>query len=99
MFKILKDLWKDEEGAILSAEYLTLGGIVALGSAAGMAEVRNSVNAECKDYGLAVHEINSAARASAIASIRSPQTGESTQAATQYRQSSQRDQEYQFMTP
>jgi Flp pilus assembly pilin Flp len=47
-------LWKDESGAVIATEYLMLGSIVALGSAAGMAEMRDSVIDEYKELGQSI---------------------------------------------
>ena len=49
-------LWNDESGAVVATEYLMLGSIVALGSAAGMAEIRDSMIDEYKDLGQSIRE-------------------------------------------
>jgi|SRR5215471_20468441 len=49
-------LWKDESGAVIATEYLMLGSIVALGSAGGMAAMRDSVVDEYKEFGQGVRE-------------------------------------------
>jgi Flp pilus assembly pilin Flp len=52
----LVQLWNDESGAVIATEYLMLGSVVALGTAAGMAEVRDSVIDEYKDMGQSIRE-------------------------------------------
>jgi Flp pilus assembly pilin Flp len=49
-------LWKDESGAVIATEYLMLGSIVAIGSAGGMAAMRDSVVDEYKEFGQGVRE-------------------------------------------
>jgi len=53
-------LWNDEAGAVIATEYLMLGSVVALGSASGMAAMRDAVNDEYKDMGQSVHEARQA---------------------------------------
>ena len=53
---LLVQFWIDESGSVLAAEYLLLGSIVAMGSAAGLASVRDSMNDECREWGNSVHE-------------------------------------------
>lgn len=48
---LLSQLWNDDGGAVLASEYLTLGSIVVLGGAAGLATLRDSVNDEMKEFG------------------------------------------------
>ena len=42
-------LWNDQSGAILSAEYLMLSTIVVAGGAAGMAQMRDTMNGEFRE--------------------------------------------------
>jgi Flp pilus assembly pilin Flp len=53
---LFMQLWNDESGAVVATEYLMLGSIVALGSAAGMAEIRDSMIDEYKDLGQSIRE-------------------------------------------
>jgi len=53
-------LWNDESGAVIATEYLMLGSIVALGSASGMAAMRDSVIDEYKDMGQGIHDTRQA---------------------------------------
>ena len=66
MSRLLQRLWADDCGAVLTTEYLTLGSIVALGSASGLTTIKDSINDECKDFGQAVHEVNQAHRDKAL---------------------------------
>jgi len=44
--QLLQQLWKDQSGAILSAEAVTLGTITVLGATVGLKMAADSVNAE-----------------------------------------------------
>jgi hypothetical protein len=55
--RIVMEFWADDRGSVLAAEYLTLGTVVALGSAAGLSSVRDSVNDECAEFGKSVREV------------------------------------------
>lgn len=58
MFRtLLTQLWNDETGAVISTEYLLLGSVVAVGSASGMAAMRDSIIDEYKDLGGSIHEV------------------------------------------
>src|SRR5262245_66221166 len=46
MTKLLKNLWKDDAGAILAAEYLFIATILVIGIIVGLASVRDAVNSE-----------------------------------------------------
>jgi hypothetical protein len=50
-------------GAVLTLEYLTLGSVVAMGSAAGLASMKDAMVDECKEFGHAVREVNQNYRA------------------------------------
>jgi Flp pilus assembly pilin Flp len=54
---LLKKLWADECGAVIATEYLMLGTLVAVGSATGLASMRDSMNAECQEFGNTVREV------------------------------------------
>lgn len=49
--------WRDESGAVIATEYLMLGSIVALGSATGMAAMRDSIVDEYKEFGQRTREL------------------------------------------
>ena len=57
LYALLTRLWNDETGSIVATEYLMLGTIVSLGSAAGMVSVRDSMNDEYKEFGTSVREV------------------------------------------
>ncbi len=52
---LLIKLWKDESG-VIATEYLMLSSIVALGSATGLAAMRDSITDEYKDFGQNMRE-------------------------------------------
>ena len=54
---LFAQLWQDENGAVLSTEYLMLGSIVAMGAASGMAAMRDSMNDEFKEFGQSSREL------------------------------------------
>jgi hypothetical protein len=62
MTRLLKQLWEDDCGAILTTEYLTLGSIVALGSAAGLTSIKDAMVEECREHGQAIRDVNQAHR-------------------------------------
>lgn len=51
-------LWHDEAGSVIATEYLMLGSIVGLGGAAGLTQMRDSVNAEYAELGQSVRGLN-----------------------------------------
>lgn len=57
LYALLTRLWNDEAGSILATEYLMLGTIVGVGSAAGLATVRDSINEEYKEFGNTVRDV------------------------------------------
>lgn len=54
---LLKQLWSDDSGAVLSTEYIMLGSIVAAGGSTGMVALRDTMVEECKDYGANIREL------------------------------------------
>lgn len=54
---MLKKFWADEYGGVIAAEYLMLGTLVAVGSASGLVTMRDSMNAECQEFGNTVREV------------------------------------------
>ena len=58
MTRFLKGLWADDAGAILTTEYLTLGSIVTLGSAAGLTTIKDTMNDECQAFSETVRDVN-----------------------------------------
>jgi Flp pilus assembly pilin Flp len=58
MYSCLKQLWDDDEGALLATEWLIMATIPVMGVAAGMTSVRNSVNSELNQFGNSVSALN-----------------------------------------
>lgn len=54
--EIFVRLWQDESGAVIATEYLMLGTVVAVGSATGLAAMRDGVAEEFKEFGQSVHQ-------------------------------------------
>lgn len=52
------ELWKDEQGAILSAEVVTVGTIAVLGSITGLTVAANAVDGEMKDFAYAIRSLD-----------------------------------------
>ena len=46
MTKLLKNLWTDDAGAIIAAEYLFVATILVIGIIVGLASVRDAINTE-----------------------------------------------------
>lgn len=57
MTRILKTFWADDTGAIIASEYMMVGSLVVLGSAGGLAAMRDSMTEEMKEYGHSVREV------------------------------------------
>lgn len=57
MKNLLSKLWNDDCGAIVTAEYLTLGSVVVLGGVGGLSMMRDSVNSEMQEFGNSVRSI------------------------------------------
>ena len=45
MVRLMRRLWRDDEGAVLAAEWVFMGTILVLGIIPGMVAVRDSLNA------------------------------------------------------
>src|SRR5438128_8925267 len=52
--RFLKQLWADDVGALISAEYLFVATILVIGIVVGLANVRDAVNAELTEFGNAL---------------------------------------------
>ena len=57
---MLKSLWCDEDGAVVSIEYLLIGTICGIGVIAGLTSLRDGVVTELADVGGAVGWLNQA---------------------------------------
>lgn len=55
--KLIARLWNDEAGAVIAAEYLLLGSVVAVGSVSGLTAVRDSMVDEYKEYGQSIRDV------------------------------------------
>ncbi len=55
---LLKRLWRDEAGVILSAETVMLGTVGVIGVVAGLGAVRNSVTGELEETAYAIRSLN-----------------------------------------
>lgn len=55
---MMKKLWNDEVGAIVSAEVVLVATILVIGMIVGLSSLRNSVVAELADVGAAIGDID-----------------------------------------
>jgi len=55
---LLRRLWNDDDGAVITTEYLMLGSALALGSATGLNAIKDATVAECQDYAKSVRGMN-----------------------------------------
>jgi Flp pilus assembly pilin Flp len=55
---MMKKLWNDEVGALVSAEIVLVATILVIGMIVGLSSLRNSVVAELADVGAAIGNIN-----------------------------------------
>ena len=55
---MLRKLWNDEAGAVLSAELVMVATILVIGMTVGLSAVRNSVVTELADLGQAISNID-----------------------------------------
>ena len=58
MNKLIKRLWNDEAGLVLSTELVFMSSIVAIGMIVGLSSARDGVTSELSDVGSAVSEYN-----------------------------------------
>jgi hypothetical protein len=52
----MRKLWNDDRGAIITAEYMMVFGIMALGAAQGLSVLRDTATQELQETGNAVRE-------------------------------------------
>lgn len=57
LLSLANKLWQDDCGGVLTSEYLTLGSVVVLGGASGLASMTSAMNDEMREYGRAVGQI------------------------------------------
>lgn len=54
----IQALWRDERGAVLSAEVVTVGTVAVLGSITGLSVAANAVDGELKEFGYAIRSLD-----------------------------------------
>lgn len=62
MLTNLKNLWIDDSGSVIAAEYLALAGIVALGGVAGLENIRSATVDESKEVANSIRTMNQSYR-------------------------------------
>lgn len=55
---MLKNLWNDEVGALLSAEFVLLATILVIGAIVGLKAVQEAITNELADVGQAISNVN-----------------------------------------
>ncbi|HIF00468.1 MAG TPA: hypothetical protein EYG03_25410 [Planctomycetes bacterium] len=68
---MLKNLWNDESGVILSAEIVLVGTILVLGMIVGLVELQCAVVGELSDLGDAIGNLDQSYQTSSITSSKS----------------------------
>lgn len=58
MLNLVRNFWKDEQGAIISAELVLVMTIVVIGMTVGLSEVAHAVVAELNDVGDSIGSLN-----------------------------------------
>ncbi|MEZ6051419.1 MAG: hypothetical protein R3B91_06670 [Planctomycetaceae bacterium] len=58
MMHLLKQLWRDEAGYVLSAEAVTVGAVGVLGATVGLSAVSESVNKELTETAYAIRSLD-----------------------------------------
>jgi hypothetical protein len=56
--RVLTQLWRDEQGFVVSAELVLIGTILVIGMIVGLATVRDQVVQELGDLALAIAQVN-----------------------------------------
>ena len=54
MRKMMRKVWNDDQGALISTEYLFVATILVIGMVVGLTNVRDAVNAELTELGNAI---------------------------------------------
>ena len=72
---MIKKLWSDEAGVILSAEIVLVGTILVVGMVVGLVELQSSVVDELNDLGEAIGAINQGYSTASILSFKQGRTG------------------------
>lgn len=56
--QLLQSLWTDEAGLVLSAEAVTVGTVGVLGAVVGLSAANDAVDAELKEFGMAIRSLD-----------------------------------------
>lgn len=56
--RLLQSLWNDEAGLVLSAEAVTVGTVGVLGAVVGLSAASDAVDAELKEFGMAIRSLD-----------------------------------------
>lgn len=56
--EILRALWKDDSGAVMSAEAVLLGSVVLTGATVGLSTLNESINQELTDLSRAIRSLD-----------------------------------------
>ena len=56
--RLLKTLWNDEAGVVLSAEAVVVGTVAVIGVTAGLTTLSSAVNSELKDMSMAIRSLD-----------------------------------------
>jgi hypothetical protein len=67
---MMKSLWNDENGVILSAELVLIGTILVLGMLVGLVELQCAIVAELSDLGDALGNLDQSYVASGLTSVK-----------------------------
>lgn len=54
MHHLLRNLWKDDAGALIASEFLFIATILVIGIVVGLTNVREAINAELTELGNAI---------------------------------------------
>jgi len=79
---MLKSLWNDEAGVILSAEIVLVGTILVVGMIVGLVELQCSVVDEINDLGEAIGSVNQSYQYSSVKSLKNGSYGGNIKAFT-----------------
>lgn len=56
--KFMRDLWRDDGGAVLTAEAVLVGSVAVLGVTVGLSTVATAVNEELKEFSYAIRSLD-----------------------------------------
>lgn len=58
MRSLLRKFWRDEQGAVVSAELVTVGTVAVLGTTVGLSTVATALNEELTDFAKAIRSLD-----------------------------------------